>query len=153
MAADERVGLMEGFDALTGAEGDDFAEAAGIDDGLDGGVEGGVAEDEAEGDAAAERAGEGVEGFAAREGFGGGFLQQHVVAEVECGGGVLEVVGILGGDDEDICELSGGEERLVGIEGADVAVRGEACDGVAAGWDGVGGGGDLVAMAEGCGDL
>jgi hypothetical protein len=152
MAADEGVGLVEGFDALAGADGDDFPELAGVDDGLDGGVEGCVAQDEAEGDAAVEGAGEGVEGVAAFEGLGGGFFQEHVVSEAERGAGVIEVIRILAGDDDHIGKFPGGEKRVLGIKGADAALRGEGGDGGLAARDGIRSGGDPVSVPHGSRD-
>lgn len=153
VSADEGVGLVVGFYAFVGADGDDAAEFAGVDDGFDGGVEGCVAEDEAEGDAALEFFGEIVDLLAAFEGFGGGFFEEDVVAEVEGLGDVVEVLCVLGADDEDVGEFAGGEEVGFVVEGLDGVGGGEVGYGVAADGVVVCCGGDGVSRGEGGGDF
>lgn len=119
MAADKRVRLVVGLDTFVGPDGNHAAEASAVDDPFHGGIERGVTQDETEGDPQAAVAGAPVDFLAADEGFRGGLFQKKVIAEIECPHGVVEVLGILGGDDQNIGQFAGGKDLVSGFEGRD----------------------------------
>ena len=152
MAAHERMGLVEGFHPLAGADGDDFSESAFADDGFDLRVERRVSQHETKDDAAAKSAGQGVEFLTAFDRLRRRFFEQEIISQVQRGAGVFEVVGILGRDDEHIGKFSCLEKRGSSIESANLPGGSECGDLLAPAVNQIRRCGDFIASRHACGD-
>ena len=139
---------MPGADALGGLDRDDVADDAGIELALQGAVEGSVAEDEAEDDPAALGLGKAGKFVDVRRGAGSRLFQQEVVALMDGGDSLREMLGILSADGGDPCQLRRGKQAIRIRESLSVG----SCDflhRLAGGWGWVGESGDPVAQVDG----